>query len=190
MFVLRARGRVPAPDPGRNNTALQGMQTLEWPRVVLSMSNGSNPPPALTLRVYPNTGVFGRPPRSCPAGPAVWAGEPTLTTPVRHGLSRAPHDPPLRAVRSAMSPGAGGRCTPLTWPPSATTSGSCAPCASAYSETRRYERPTDGSFHLGIFRYLCLSTFLTRYMNISTGYDNLLISPGRPHSGGVRPSST
>ena len=26
-------------------------------------------------------------------------------------------------------------------------------------------------------------------MNISTGYDNLLISPGRPHSGGVRPSS-
>ena len=189
MFVLRARGRVPAPDPGRNNTALQGMQTLEWPRVVLSMSKGSNPPLALMLRVYPPRCLW-TPAATVPRRPAVWAGEPTLTTPVRHGLSRAPHDPPLRAVRSAMSPGAGGRCTPLTWPPNATTSRSCAPCASAYSETRRYERPTDGSFHLGIFRYLCLSTFLTRYMNISTGYDNLLISPGRPHSGGVRPSST
>ena len=40
-----------------------------------------------------------------------------------------------------------------------------------------------------IFRYLCLSTLLTRYMNIATGYDELLISPGGPHRGGVRPSS-
>ena len=33
---------------------------------------------------------------------------------------------------------------------------------------------------------------VTPLVNVSTGggYDSLLISPGRPHSGGVRPSST
>ena len=49
--------------------------------------------------------------------------------------------------------------------------------------------PSDGALPLGVFRYPCLSTCLTRYMNVSTGYDKFLIPLGRPHSGGVRPSS-
>ena len=67
------------------------------------------------------------------------AGEPTLTTPVRDVVARVPHDSPLRAVRSATSPGAGGRCTPQLSTPKRDHLQVSAPCASAYSITRRYE---------------------------------------------------
>ena len=53
--------------------------------------------------------------------------------------------------------------------------------------TRGHMSPTDGALQPCIFRYLCLSTLLTRYMNVPTGYDKILIPPGGPPSGGVRP---
>ena len=107
-------------------------------RRVEALRIGSNPP-RCPLSPAPPQSVF----RRCaaifaPRVSVVWAGAPTLTTPALHGSACAQHDPPLRAVRSAMSPGAGGRCIPPVTSLTATNLVK-APCASAYSNTRRYE---------------------------------------------------
>ena len=190
MFVLRARGRVPAPDPGRNNTALHTVRKLWNGRVWSSRrEKGSNSPQSPSALRHSSVS-FDTALRSCPVciycpGWGTDLDDPSpgrsRACPARLTTESRPvcHEP--RRWWAMHS-----RRISLT-----ATNQVAAPCASASSQTRRYE---PGGRCVAP-RYLSIPVSLDipnaiHAMYISTGYDKLLISPGRPHSGGVRPSST